>query len=121
MLRMIDRECYDYRDMKQTKAPKTAPSPKQEWKNPKSEAGINSDQSNAIFMSMAIDMSWRLAIVVLVPIIAGFELDKHLHTTPLITIVGFVVAMIGMALVLLRMLKLANNLPVPSSTKEKNL
>ena len=49
-----------------------------------------------IFFASVIDMSWRLAIVVLVPVIGGFELDQHFKTTPGFTIAGFVVAMIGM-------------------------
>ncbi len=67
---------------------------------------------------MALDMSWRLALVVLVPIVGGFELDKHLKTAPLLTIVGFIIAMIGMALVLWRMLQLANNMPVNKGEKD---
>ncbi len=50
-------------------------------------------------------MSWRLAVVVLVPIIGGFKLDQHLHMTPLLTITGFLLAMAGMAIVLIRMLQ----------------
>ncbi len=44
-------------------------------------------------------MSWQLAIVVLVPIIGGFELDKALGILPVLTVTGFVIAMTGMALV----------------------
>jgi F0F1-type ATP synthase assembly protein I len=79
---------------------------------------MTSDRQSAVFISMALDMSWRLALAVLVPIVGGFELDKRLHTTPLLTILGFVLAMIGMAFVLWRMLKLVNSLTVP--TKEKH-
>jgi hypothetical protein len=50
-------------------------------------------------------MSWQLAIVVLVPIIGGFELDKSLDTLPALTIAGFFVAMVGMALVVWRQLQ----------------
>jgi F0F1-type ATP synthase assembly protein I len=104
--------------MKQTKAPKSTPSPTREQTNLKPEVGMTSDRQSAVFISMALDMSWRLALAVLVPIVGGFELDKRLHTTPLLTILGFVLAMIGMAFVLWRMLKLVNSLTVP--TKEKH-
>lgn len=63
----------------------------------------------SVFISSALDMSWRLAIVVLVPIIGGYELDKRLDMTPLLTIVGFILAMIGMALVCWRTLRVAND------------
>lgn len=57
------------------------------------------------FIMAALDMSWRLAIVVLVPVIAGVELDKHYHKTPLFTIIGFALAAIGVTLVLRQVLQ----------------
>ncbi len=104
--------------MIQTKTPISTPSPKKRDFLAKSAVGQTGSPS-AVFISLALDMSWRLAIVVLVPIIGGFELDKKLKTTPLITIVGFVIAMIGMALVLWRMLKIANSIPVKYEEKNK--
>jgi F0F1-type ATP synthase assembly protein I len=68
----------------------------------------------AIFVSMALDMSWRLAIVVLVPIIGGFELDQALDMSPLLTIVGFLLAMAGMAMVMWQTLQAANKMPIPA-------
>ena len=70
---------------------------------------------SSIFVGMALDMSWRLAIVVLVPVIGGFKLDQRLDTVPLLTITGFLLAMVGMALVLWRMLQQANQVPVPKN------
>ena len=72
--------------------------------------------SSGIFISMAIDMSWRLAVAVLVPVIGGIELDKALNTTPAFTIAGFALAMIGISVVLWRTLQVANRLPVPKLT-----
>jgi len=65
------------------------------------------DQSNPRrdFLLAATNMSWQLAVVVLVPIIGGFELDKKLDTVPAFTIAGFFVAMAGMALVVWRQLQ----------------
>lgn len=51
-------------------------------------------------------MSWQLAVVVLVPIIGGFELDQKLDTLPALTIAGFFIAMAGMGLVIWRQLQL---------------
>ena len=68
---------------------------------------------------MALDMSWRLAVVVLVPIIGGFELDRRLNTSPLLTIVGFLLAMAGMAVVMWQTLQTANNLAAPKLTSKK--
>ncbi len=66
----------------------------------------------SVFVTQALDMSWRLAIVVLVPIIGGFELDKKFNSAPLLMVIGFVLAIGGMALVLWRMLQQVSQLPV---------
>lgn len=68
---------------------------------------------------MALDMTWRLAIVVLVPIIGGFQLDKALDTSPVFFISGFVLAMTGMGLVMWRTVQAANRVPAPKANKPK--
>jgi hypothetical protein len=70
------------------------------------------------FLIAAANMSWQLAIVVLVPVIGGNELDKHFHSLPLWTIVGFVIAMIGMAGVVWRQLQLFTP-SIPPATKKR--
>jgi F0F1-type ATP synthase assembly protein I len=97
-----------------TKAHTSAPSPTSS--SPKKEAKTESNPTS-VFISMALDMTWRLAIVVLVPIIGGFKLDEHFRTTPGLTILGFLIAMTGTGLVMWQTLRSANNLPV--SKKEK--
>lgn len=64
--------------------------------------------NRVVIVVAALDMSWRLAIIVLVPIIAGFELDKHFGTAPALTAVGFVVAMAGTFFILKRTLETAD-------------
>ena len=88
--------------MKRTTTP-TTPSPA-----PESAAQAKVDNSNPKrdFLVAAMNMSWQLAIVVLVPIIGGFELDKWLDTLPALTIAGFFMAMTGMGLVVWRQLQL---------------
>jgi F0F1-type ATP synthase assembly protein I len=49
----------------------------------------------AVFLAAALDMSWRLAIAVLVPIIGGHFLDEAFNTAPWITVAGFIVALAG--------------------------
>ena len=95
--------------MKQTKAPVTTPSP---VTGDSSTTTVNpSTNPKTVFLMAALNMSWQLAIVVLVPIIGGFELDKKLHLLPLLTITGFILAMIGMALVVWRQLQLYSPAP----------
>lgn len=69
------------------------------------------------FLLAALDMSWQLAVVVLVPIIGGFELDKWLGTLPALTIAGFLIAMAGMAGVIWRQLRIFQ---LPPAKKSKD-
>lgn len=78
---------------------------------PVADSGKDRDQNRsnrAIFVIAALDMSWRLAIAVLVPIIGGFELDKQLESTPALTIIGFLLAMAGLFFILKRTLATAD-------------
>ncbi|HEY5153062.1 MAG TPA: AtpZ/AtpI family protein, partial [Candidatus Saccharimonadales bacterium] len=59
-----------------------------------------------LFLMSALNMSWQLVIVVLVPIIGGFELDKRFNTMPALTIAGLVLAAVGTGLVVRRQLQL---------------
>ena len=77
----------------------------------------NAKSPSGVFVSMALDMSWRLAVVVLVPIIGGFELDKQFNTSPLLVVVGFILAMGGMGLVMWQTVQAANEIPVPAVVK----
>jgi F0F1-type ATP synthase assembly protein I len=76
----------------------------------------NSKSHSSVFITMALDMSWRLAVAVLVPIIGGFKLDEKLNSAPLLAILGFILAMGGMALVMRRTLKVTKDLPIPKVT-----
>jgi len=89
--------------MTKTTAPSTTPSPTP-GDTQSSKGG--STNPRAEFIVAALNMSWQLAIVVLVPIIAGYELDKKLDTVPSLTILGFLLAMVGMALVVWRQMQL---------------
>lgn len=72
----------------------------------------------SVFISMALSMTWRLAIVVLVPILGGFYLDQWLNTTPVFTIVGFFLVMIGIALVFWQIMQTANQVEIPKKGAE---
>jgi F0F1-type ATP synthase assembly protein I len=56
----------------------------------------------SLFMSLGLDMTWQLALVVIVPIVGGYALDNHYHTTPWLLVGGFVIAAIGVFGVLSR-------------------
>jgi F0F1-type ATP synthase assembly protein I len=101
--------------MKQTKAPQSTPSPSKQDSRSSREV---EKSPGSVFIGMALDMTWRLAIVVLVPIIAGFKLDEHFKLTPLLTIIGFVVAIAGVALVLKQTVQAAGSIPVNKKDKD---
>lgn len=62
-------------------------------------------------------MSWQLALVVLIPVIGGVELDKALGKTEVFVFVGLALALIGSGIVLWRTMQAANQLPVPKLTE----
>jgi F0F1-type ATP synthase assembly protein I len=55
---------------------------------------------NGTFMVMTLDMSWRLAAVVLVPIAVGSKLDNSFKLKPVFTVVGLLMAAAGTAWVI---------------------
>lgn len=69
------------------------------------------------FAIYALNMSWQLAAVVLVPLIGGVELDKKLHAHSVYAFVGLGVALVGSVMVLWRTMQAANRLPVPKLTE----
>ncbi len=71
------------------------------------------------FVGMALNMSWQLAIAVLVPILAGVKLDKALRSGYTFTYVGLGLALIGSVAVMWRTMQAANRLPVPKLTAEQ--
>jgi F0F1-type ATP synthase assembly protein I len=64
----------------------------------------------SMFVAAALSMGWQLAVVVIVPIVGGFELDQHFHTSPVWEIIGFVVAALGFVVVVRRQLTDLNDL-----------
>lgn len=70
------------------------------------------------FVTTALDMSWKLAIVVLVPVLAGVQLDKMFGTS-FITFIGLALAFAGSGVVMWRAMQAANRIPVPKLTEEQ--
>jgi F0F1-type ATP synthase assembly protein I len=102
--------------MTKTTAPNLTPSPKADKAQ---SSGGGNDNTLMMFIGAVADMSWRMALVVLVPIIGGYELDKHLKTSPSFTILGFILAMVGTFLVLKKMLIVYGGQASPSSKENK--
>jgi F0F1-type ATP synthase assembly protein I len=60
------------------------------------------------FLVSTADMSWRLAIMVVIPIVAGVKLDEYFKTSPSLTLLGFMVAAVGGCSVVWRTVKNLN-------------
>jgi len=83
-------------------------------------AGVpQTKNTQALFNSAAIGMSWQLAIVVLVPIVGGYKLDERVHSSPLWTVVGLALAMVGMIVVVRRALSEFNDMTNVDSKEQK--
>lgn len=48
-------------------------------------------QQNLFYLTV-LNMTWQLAITVIVPIVAGFKLDEHFGSSPWLTLLGLLVA-----------------------------
>jgi F0F1-type ATP synthase assembly protein I len=88
-------------------------------KSGKKEASQSKQATNArgLFLTLAFNMSWQLAIVVLVPILAGVKLDKVFGTHNTLTFVGLGLAVLGSGAVMWQTMQRANRLPVPKLTE----
>ena len=68
------------------------------------------------FVAMALNMSWQLAVVVLVPVIGGVELGKKFGNPTAWTLAGLAIAFIASGAVMWRAMQEANKIPVPKLT-----
>lgn len=80
------------------------------------ENSERSDSARRNFLVFAVNMGWQLAIVVLLPVIGGAQLDKHFGDGHLWLFVGLGVAFVAATAVMWRTVQLANRLPVPKLT-----
>ncbi|MDL2362810.1 MAG: hypothetical protein QFB86_00315 [Patescibacteria group bacterium] len=93
--------------MKQTNAAAKVQSPSGSNSDTKKQA-TGDKNPTAAFVGMALDMSWRLAIVVVLPVVAGFKLDSHFDTSPFLSLLGLALALAGTVIVLKQTLRAAN-------------
>jgi F0F1-type ATP synthase assembly protein I len=55
-----------------------------------------------LFLTLFLTMTWQLAVVVIVPLVGGYQLDQHLHTSPWFMLLGILLTILGIVGVLLR-------------------
>jgi hypothetical protein len=71
------------------------------------------------FIAAALSMGWQLAVVVVVPIVAGYYLDQRLNVAAAWEIVGFVVALLGFVVVVRQQLNDFNDMTKQEGRKKK--
>jgi hypothetical protein len=77
------------------------------------------NNQNASLLDAAIQMSWKLAIAVLIPLIGGVKLDQHYKIFPYLTITGALIAIFGVTYVLWKVLRDFNqSYQLPAKTKD---
>lgn len=63
-----------------------------------SAAGRENQQSfdvigaRSLFFTSAINMSWQLALTIVIPVVAGVKLDQWFDSSPSLTLTGFFLA-----------------------------
>ncbi|MDB5169795.1 MAG: hypothetical protein JWN82_191 [Candidatus Saccharibacteria bacterium] len=65
------------------------------------------------FVNTTLNMMWQLAVVVLVPVVIGAQLDKALDSGHILTYIALALSAVGAVLVMWRAMRIANSLPVP--------
>jgi hypothetical protein len=68
------------------------------------------------FVNMALNMMWQLAVVFLVPVVVGAQLDKALDSGHTCVYIGLGVAVIGSVAIMWHAMQVANRVPVPKLT-----
>ena len=102
--------------MTETHKPTKEPTSAKGVATPPSSNPQKSGPGRQQFLVAALNMSWQLAVVVLVPVIGGVELGKKLGSPSAWTFAGLAVAFVAAGLVMWRAMQAANKLPVPKLT-----
>ena len=64
------------------------------------------------FNNAALGMSWQLAVIVIVPIVGGYKLDTIFQLSPVLTLLGLTVGLIGSIVVIRRAMSAFGNFAV---------
>lgn len=73
------------------------------------------------FLATTLGMGWRLALTVLIPLIAGIKIDERYNSSPSYTLAGFMIAVAGGAAVVWNSYKQVNAEQVEEDRLEKKL
>ena len=71
------------------------------------------------FIAATLNLSWRLALTVLIPLLAGIWLDKKFDSAPSYTITGFMLAIVFGCMAVWQTVKEVNQLQAEEENKGK--
>ncbi len=63
------------------------------------------DTARQLFVITMFDMSWRLAVVFLVPTLIGVFVDKQINSEPILTLLGMALGVFGSIVVVRDIIK----------------
>ncbi len=72
------------------------------------------------FLNAALNMSWQLALTILVPVFIGTKLDAHFHSSPSYTLASLVIAVALAVAVVAKTLKGVAKNQAEDKDKEKS-
>lgn len=81
---------------------------------------LNVINAKRMFIGATINLSWRLALTVLIPLVGGIKIDQHFDTSPSYTLAGIVLAVAGGCAVVWSSVKEVNQLQAEEENKEKS-
>lgn len=71
------------------------------------------------FIAATLNLSWRLALTVLIPLIGGIQLDKKFDSSPSYTITGFMLAVVFGCIAVWQTVKEVNELQAEDDKENK--
>jgi F0F1-type ATP synthase assembly protein I len=83
------------------------------------EQYMDAINSRRLFLGATLNMSWRLALTVLIPTIGGVWLDRKFGTAPSFTLTGFFLAIAGGCAAVWSTVKEVNELQAEEDNKKK--
>lgn len=89
------------------------------------DAGIDLDQySKALeakqqFVGATLNMGWRMALTVVIPIVVGVKVDQRFDTSPSWTLVGLMLAAFGACVAVWDTVKEVNQIQADSEEESK--
>lgn len=60
----------------------------------KEQQSFDVDGARSLFFISALNMSWQLALTIVIPVVAGVKLDQWLDSSPSLTLTGFFLAIV---------------------------